>query len=511
MNVARLVLEAAQAWPESTALRIGKSSALTYRELVERTARLAGYLRAQGVLPNRRVAMFMTNHPAYLELLHAIFWAGAIAVPVNAKLHERELAFILDESGAQLLFVNDDTDGVASRAASLADADVLVVNVDRHGYASALREEPASLTHRDGDDVAWLFFTSGTTGRSKGAMLTHRNLHLMTASYLTEVDAVGRDEALLHAAPMSHGSGVYNFIHVARGGAHIVPESHGFDVAEIIDILGSVSKVSFFAAPTMVQRFVAGLPADDPLSGLKLIVYGGGPMLVEPALAAIGRLGPRLAQIYGQGECPMTITRLPPHMHQPMENTPSYRRRLASVGTPFHLVDVRIGSAAEPLPAGEAGEVLVSSPLVMKGYWNRAADAESFDDGWLRTGDIGYFDEEGYLHLSDRSKDVIISGGSNIYSREIEDVLAQHSGVREVAVVGRPHAEWGEEVVAVISSGATEPPPIAELDALCQSQIARFKRPRHYTFMAELPKNAYGKIDKRRLKESIARNTHESL
>lgn len=512
MNIARLLVEAAGRTPAAAAVRAGARAWCSYGVLAERAARLAGYLAGRGVCPGDRVAMFMTNHVAFLEVLYGILHAGAVAVPVNAKLHGRELAFILEEAGARLCFVNADTATTASQAVAglvlPGGGAPRLIDVDTPEHAAALRSEPLPLQPRDGDALAWLFFTSGTTGQPKGAMLTHRNLLLMSSSYLTEVDTVAASDCLLHAAPLSHGSGMYNFAHVARGAAQVIPDSRGFDAAEIGSLLGSLRGVSLFAAPTMVQRMVAGVPDDGAdLPGLKLIVYGGGPMLVDQALRALDRFGPRLAQIYGQGECPMTITRLQRELHVGGADEEAYRRRLASVGTPFHLVDVAIGDAADPavrLPPGEPGEILVRSPLVMAGYWSReTATAQAPAGEWLATGDVGFFDEEGYLHLSDRSKDVIISGGTNIYSREIEDALVSHPGVLEVAVVGRPNEEWGEEVVAVVGHGAAPPPAAAALDEHCGARIARFKRPRHYVFMPELPKNAYGKIEKKSLKTAL--------
>ena len=505
MNIARLLDEAADRAPDATALFHGAQAHLDYRSLATRAARLCGYLQDRGVAPGDRVAIFMPNHLAYIEVIYAIFRAGAIAVPVNAMLHERELAFILQESGLSLLVTDNQAEGCAGRAVASLHRSVELLNVDTAAYANALRSTAAALVNHEGNDVAWLFFTSGTTGQPKGAMLTHLNLLLMTSSYLTEVHAVSTEDRLLHAAPMSHGSGMYNFAHIARAGAQIVPESRGFNAAEILEISARLDHVSLFAAPTMVHRLLREMPADDAAPGLDLIVYGGGPMLLGQLQAALSRLGPRFAQIYGQGECPMTITRLPRHSHIQNGDEAAHLRRLSSVGTPFHAVDVRIGDASRPFSIDEAGEILVKSPIVMRGYWRRERlDVSLAQPQWLKTGDVGYFDADGFLHLSDRSKDVIISGGTNIYSREVEDVLIGHHAVEEVAVVGVPNAEWGEEVMAVIVHGGKDAPTPEDLDAWCASQMARFKRPRHYLFLRELPKNAYGKIEKNILKAMIA-------
>ncbi len=363
--------------------------------------------------------------------------------------------------------------------------------------------------HRgDSDDLAWLFYTSGTTGRPKGAMLTHRNLQTMIRAYFADVDEIGAGDSILHAAPMSHGSGLYILPHIAAGAAQVLPESGGFEPAEILDLFRTHGQVTMFAAPTMVRRLVAQAEAAgaEP-AGLKTVVYGGGPMYVEDCKKAVAVLGERLAQIYGQGESPMTITSLARHRF-PRPGEPRYDERLASVGKAFGVVELRIADAhGLPLPAGETGEILVRGETVMRGYWqDDAATAATLQGGWLHTGDMGSLDEDGYLTLKDRSKDVIISGGTNIYPREVEEVLLMHSGLREVAVIGMPDPEWGETALAfvVAEPGATVTPD--ELDNLCLSRIARFKRPKHYRFVDSLPKNNYGKVLKTALRDMAAGN-----
>jgi long-chain acyl-CoA synthetase len=285
----------------------------------------------------------------------------------------------------------------------------------------------------------------------------------------------------------------------------VVPASGGFDPAEIFDLLQVHRGVTMFAAPTMVKRLVEH-PGDADCSGLKTIVYGGGPMYVADCEAALRRFGFKLAQIYGQGESPMTITCLDKAQHADRDH-PRYAQRLASVGHAFSGVEVRVADAEDlPLPVGEIGEILVRGDVVMAGYWNNpAASAETLRNGWLHTGDVGSLDKDGFLTLKDRSKDVIISGGSNVYPREVEEVLLRHPGVNEVSVVGQADPEWGEVVIAfVVPRGAA--PDSAELDALCLDNIARFKRPKRYVMVDALPKNNTGKVLKTGLREQLARN-----
>jgi long-chain acyl-CoA synthetase len=260
-----------------------------------------------------------------------------------------------------------------------------------------------------------------------------------------------------------------------------------------------------FAAPTMVHRLVAHARAQAPsLDGLKTIVYGGGPMYLQDVKNALDAMGPRFAQIYGQGESPMTITALS-KFHLADRNHPRYDERLASVGVAQPAVEVRVADAQDrPLAPGEIGEILVRGDTVMRGYWrNPDASMETLRNGWLHTGDVGSFDEDGFLTLRDRSKDMIISGGSNIYPREVEEVLLRHPAVSEVSVVGRPHPEWGEDVVAFVVARDGTRIDDRELDALCLGHIARFKRPKQYFFVADLPKNHYGKVLKTALRERL--------
>jgi long-chain acyl-CoA synthetase len=482
MNLAAWLARAAGAFPGKTALYLGAAPWATYRGLAQRAASIAHALRHRmGLAPGDRVAIAMPNAPEYVELLYGVWWAGLAAVPINAKLHAREVAFIRENAEARLLVESRD---------------------QVHELYS---DDTAPLQPVDAAALAWVFYTSGTTGRPKGAMLSHRNLAQMTFSYFADVDAVREDGTLLHAAPLSHGSGLYNFTHLAKAAAQVVPESGGFDAAEVLELLERHAHVSLFAAPTIVKRLADAAGASGArATGLQTIVYGGGPMYLADLDHATRALGPRLAQIYGQGESPMTITALSKFHHADVSH-PRHRERLASVGLPHAVVEVAIRDPeGRDLPAGEIGEVCVRGDVVMGGYWrDPGATARALRDGWLWTGDLGAFDADGFLTLKDRSKDLIISGGANIYPREVEEVLLRHPAVAEAAVVGRPDAEWGEAVVAFIVARGEQPAP-ADLDRLCLEHIARFKRPREYRFVRSLPKNNYGKVVKAELRDMLS-------
>jgi long-chain acyl-CoA synthetase len=366
------------------------------------------------------------------------------------------------------------------------------------------------------DDVAWLFYTSGTTGRPKGVMLTHRNLMTMGLTYFVDVDTVLQTDAIVYGAPMSHGAGIYAIPHLMAGARHVVPASGGVDPAELFALGRAMGPLSTFAAPTIVKRLVdhaeeTGLGLEDSARSFKTIVYGGAPMYAADIARALRVMGPRFVQIYGQGETPMVGTALS-RAHLSDTGHPRYRERMASVGVAQTPVQLRVSDAQGiDLALGEIGEVLIKGDSVMAGYWrNPEATAAAIRNGWLFTGDVGCLDADGFLTLKDRSKDLIISGGSNIYPREVEEVLLMAPGVVEVAVVGAPDTEWGEVVVAfvVMQAGASVSTDI--LDLHCLEHIARFKRPKRYVLVDSLPKNNYGKVLKTELRGRLADPQNES-
>lgn len=507
MNLAHLLLRSARAAGTRPAVLLGDSVLHDYAGLARRAAAIGAALRERLKLqPGDRIGLFTANHPAVLELMFGAWWAGLAVVPVNPKLHAREAHYILAHSGAAVAFVGDDAGGLGSTDLPLPDLRALI-GLDSPDYAALLQHAPLpEPADRAPGDLAWLFYTSGTTGHPKGVMLTHRNLLTMTLAYFSDVDGVQPGDAALYAAPMSHGAGLYMLPHVLAGARHVVPESRGFEPAEILALARRLRDVSMFAAPTMVRRLVEQAAADGADGdGLKTLVYGGGPMYLADIRRALQVMGPRFVQIYGQGESPMTITAL--SRGQIVEAARSADdARLASVGIAQSPVEVRIVDAdGHPLPPEGTGEVIVRGDTVMAGYWrDPAATAQTLREGWLWTGDMGSLDADGFLTLRDRSKDVIISGGSNIYPREVEEALLAHPAVAEVSVIGQRDDEWGEVVVAFVVARAGMAVDAAALDALCRERIARFKRPKDYRFVDALPKNHYGKVLKTALRAQLA-------
>ena len=508
MSLVQLLIRQARAAPDRAAILEGAEVRATYGEWAARSAGLAQRLRDAGLAPGDRVLLFMRNHPRTLELLWGCWWAGLIVVPVNAKLHAREVEWIVADAGARWGFVTRDI-----AAGPLAGLERQIdVESDEASALLAPVDDPFAIAvaERGADDVAWLFYTSGTTGRPKGVMITQRNLMTMGLTYFVDVDPVAADDAIVYAAPMSHGAGLYAIPHLMAGARHVVPASGGVDPAELFDLGRQLGPLSTFAAPTIVNRLVehAERERSSPeqcARAFKTIVYGGAPMYVADIQRALRVMGPRFVQIYGQGETPMVATALA-RRHLADAAHPRHAERIASVGVAQTPVRVRIADAdGRDLPQGEVGEVLVKGDSVMAGYWrNPAATAAALRDGWLFTGDVGCLDDDGFLTLKDRSKDLVISGGSNIYPREVEEVLLTAPGVAEAAVVGATDAAWGEIVVAFVVAQTGADVSAAALDAHCLAHMARFKRPKRYEFVATLPKNNYGKVLKTALRERLA-------
>jgi long-chain acyl-CoA synthetase len=511
MNLAEWLVRTARRLPNAPALMCGNTVVADYAGFARRVAGLASAFRARlGISPGDRVGIVMANRIEYLELLYAIWFIGAVAVPINCKLHPKEAAWIIENAEAKAVFISE---SVAAELIPLIHGlhgVAAVIAVEGREFAALRAHETMSApVSRSRDDLAWLFYTSGTTGKPKGVMISNDNIHAMAFSYFVDVDEVRTSDAILYAAPMSHGAGLYNFMHVMQGARHVVPESGAFEPDEVLVLGHSLRDVSMFAAPTMVRRLVERAKAQGSNGdGIRTIVYGGGPMYVADIEEAVAAMGSRFVQIYGQGESPMTITALSRALVADRHH-PRWRERLGSVGVAQSCVEVRIGDEnGHALPAGATGEVLVRGAPVMRGYWrNPEATANTIRAGWLWTGDVGSMDDDEFLTLKDRSKDVIISGGSNIYPREVEEVLLLHPAVREVSVVGRPSKEWGEDVVAFVVAEPGNTLDLSDLDRHCLQHIARFKRPKSYVVETELPKNNYGKVLKTELRARLTART----
>ncbi len=497
MNLFSLLESTTRRWPGAGAVFSGTQCVQSWAQLHERALRLAAALGPQ---PGR-IAIASENCPQYLELMFGAWAAGGAVVPLNYKLHPREMADIVSDAQPSWLF--------ASPALAPGLRDALpsgwrgrVVTIGHADYETLFRAALAPPCVTEPEALAWLFYTSGTTGRSKGAMLTHRNLMATTLSHLADVEAIDEGCSQIHAAPMSHGSGLYIPAYVARGARQVIPVSQGFEPGEFLHLCDAHPECGVFLAPTMVQRLRLAAEAEGKgrPPGLRTIIYGGGPMYVEELSKALSVFGQVFVQIYGQGESPMTITWLRRADHACGDAAVLGSVGIARTGMQVRVVD----EDGRDLPVGMTGEIICRGDAVMAGYWrNPQGTAEALRDGWLYTGDMGALDEHGYLTLRDRSKDVVISGGSNIYPREVEEVLLTHPAVAEVCVVGMPDPEWGEAVAAFVVLVPGTSVSERDLDVHCLERIARFKRPKRYVLTNALPKNSYGKVLKRMLRETL--------
>ncbi len=503
MNLAELLGASAQRVPFAVALASGNRPIATYRDLAQQVAGRAHTLtQRHGIGPGHQVAIYASNSPEYLEHLFAIWWTGATAIPLSAMLHPREVVALLADARASLCLVSTDkAEELASESAPCPVLECTEITVaDQH-------DRPRVM---DASDPAWIFYTSGTTGSPKGAVLTHGNLMAMTLAYLSDVEPVDERSGLLHLALMSHAGGLFSLPFIARGGRQVVPESCTADPSEAWSLLAEQSALSLFAPPVLLRRLVDSSEADSGAADrMGTVLVGAAPVLVNDLVTGVGLFGPRIWNGYGQGETPCTITALDSRSIGGAVAS-SDLDLLRSVGYPRIGTEVRVVDDQDrELPDGEPGEIIVRGPTVMAGYWERpSATAEALRGGWLHTGDIGVF-HNGALTLLDRSKDLVITGGANVYPREVEDVLISHDAVADVAVIGMPDHEWGERVVAFIVPSAEGSVSDDALDAYCLQHIARYKRPKEYHRVSTLPRNGAGKVLKSELRATLDTSTKE--
>jgi len=455
----------------------------------------------------------MRNRPELLEAMFACFKAGFCLVPMNSRFTPEEVGYHVEDSGAVALLTDDDGAVVVS-GARLPGVIVVVCGAGGVQDGSLRHEDvinganPSPVAVEvDRDALAWLFYTSGTTGRPKGAMLTHGILGFVTASWLADLTPIDERDVTLHAAPLSHGAGFHALAATARAAHQVIPAEPSFDPRAVIELARRAGVTNTWLVPTQIVMLVDHLGGRSPdLPDLRWVVYGGAPFAPADLRQALETFGPVLVQLFGQGETPMTATALSARDHADAL-AGDRPERLASAGVARPGTDVRIlGDDDLELAPREVGEVCVRGGAVMRGYWNRPdATAETLRGGWLHTGDLGRMDEHGYLYLLDRAKDLIISGGSNVYAVEVEAALAGHPAVREVAVIGLADRTWGEVVTAVV---VTDGQPgdhelEQELVAHCKAHLAGYKCPRRFAFVGELPRNAYGKVVKRQLRQAM--------
>jgi long-chain acyl-CoA synthetase len=510
LNISHFLTRTARHHSSATATLQGQLTR-TYGSLDERVSRLANVLKDMGVGPGDAVGIVTEPEPRALEALFGPLRAGAVLVPMSTKLHGSEYVHMIDRVKMKVLICGSEHVSRISPFLSEAENPVIVLGFDLADmndselvdYESALGAANSDCADAEvrGDTPAWIFFTSGTTGRPKGAVLTHRNLHAMVAGQLISICPIKPGDRVAYLTPMAHAAGLLTFQHVARGAVHVFPTTAGFSTEKFYAIVDQCQVNTLFMAPTMVQMLLDDPPGDEfSLSSLRNILYGGAPMYIDRLKEAVERFGKILTNVYALGEAPMSMTCLPAVEHD--ISSEAAAKRMESVGKECHLVEIRIVDAGgEMLSPGEQGEVIVRGDVVMQGYLNDPeATSAAIRDGWLHTGDVGYLDESGYLFLTDRIKDMIISGGANIYPRELEEILHAHQDVHEACVFGVPDPKWGERVVAAVVPREGSTLSSEEVVEWCRAHLASYKKPSEVYFLATLPKSDTGKILKRTVK-----------
>lgn len=507
MNSFAFLAKSARHDPDGIALLQGRER-LTYRQFHDRALAIGGNLLAMGCRKGDRIAFCLANSPRIMEVIFGCFAAGLIVVPVNARLHAREMAYIVQNSGAKVLVHGPEfQDGILANAALFQDVErFCTASADGTRPFEALLDPAHALIHAveaSAEDLCWLFYTSGTTGKPKGAMWNHRMVRCVIMNYLADLHNIQPGEIVLHCAPMSHGSGIVALPAVARGAVNAITDSASFDVDNLMETVErlKVSHIAFMAPTQIIKMLEDHVPGRHDLSSLKAICYGGAPIYVEQLRQAMETFGPIFVQLYGQGEAPITITGMSCARHAELlaANDP----RIGSAGQVRTDVEAHcVDGDDNPLPPGQAGEVVARGDVVMPGYWNDPqASAEALRGGWLHTGDIGYFDDEGYLFLLDRAKDMVISGGNNVYPREVEEVIILHPAVANCVVFGIPDPYWGEAVHAVVVPKPGQKLTAQDIITFCGEHMAGYKKPKAVDFVEELPVSGYGKILRREVRD----------
>ena len=513
MNLSHFLTQAAQRDPDGIGFVWG-DDAWTWGEMEARVNAMACALRAEfRVQKGERVLVQSSNCLQMFESMFACFRVGAVWVPTNFRQTPDEVAYLAQASGAVGMICHASFPAHAStcRQASPAMRFVIAIGnadfgedydaiVARH-RGEIVRDEPVER-----DDPCWFFFTSGTTGKPKAAVLTHGQMAFVVTNHLCDLmPGTGPGDASIVVAPLSHGAGVHQLVQVAHGVKTILPRSDRFDPNLIWSLVEKWRVTNLFTVPTIVKMLVED-PAVDRYdhSSLRYVIYAGAPMYREDQKRALEKLGPVLVQYFGLGEVTGNITVLPPALHT-LEDGPHARIGTCGFARTGMQVEIQNG-AGEPVPPGETGEICVIGPAVFAGYYNNPeANAKAFRNGWFRTGDLGHMDEQGFVYITVRASDMYISGGSNIYPREIEEKILQHPAISEVAVLGVPDPVWGEVGIAVCVPREGHSPAEAELRGWLEDKIARYKMPKRFVFWNEMPKSAYGKIAKKLIREELER------
>ena len=508
-NLAALLVQTARRFPERPAI-VWREQSWTWQSFLQRVQRAAAALTAQGVRHGDRVLLHARNSNAVLETMFASWMIGAVWVPTNFRLTPPEVAYLARSSGARVHIFDRAFPDHAAVARAENPACQLEIGIgdseaDWEGFAgfSEKLTRPADV---DRDHPAWFFYTSGTTGRPKAGVLTHGQLDYVVCNHLCDLmPATTEQDASLVVAPLSHGAGVHALPQVARGAATILLSGERLDCEEAWRLVQQHRVTNMFTVPTILTMLTRHEAVDRyDHSSLRYVIYAGAPMYRADQVHALRKLGKVLVQYFGMGEVTGNITVLPPALHSEIDS----EMPVGSCGFPRTGMDVAIlDDAGQAVEAGVTGEICVRGPGVFAGYHdNPEATAKATAHGWFHTGDLGHMDARGFVYITGRASDMYISGGSNVYPREIEEALLLHPAVAEACVVGMPHDKWGESGTAVLvlepGAHATATDLLAHLDG----RLAKYKWPQEFVFWSELPKSGYGKVTKRDVKHLLQKD-----
>jgi fatty-acyl-CoA synthase len=509
MNLAHVLRQSARRFPDAIGFVWGEKT-WTWAELDARVDAMCAALRERGIEKGDRVLVQSKNCNQMFESMFVCFRLGVVWVPTNFRQTPDEVAYLAKASGARLMICHADFPEHAQVSCAQSAAIEAVITIagtgadDYDTIVAGKRGQSAAVADVEYDDPCWFFFTSGTTGRPKAAVLTHGQMAFVITNHLCDLmPGTTENDASLVVAPLSHGAGIHQLVQTARSAKTILLANERFDVAEAWSLVQRWRVTNIFTVPTIL-KMLAEHPSVDQFdhSSLRYVIYAGAPMYREDQKRALGTLGKVLVQYFGLGEVTGNITVLPPALHDPQDG-PHVKLGTCGFERTGMQVSVQNESGGEVL-VGETGEICVCGPAVFAGYYdNPDANAKAFRNGWFRTGDLGHVDAQGFLYITGRASDMYISGGSNVYPREIEEKVLQHADVAEVAILGVPDPLWGEVGVAVCVKREGSSLNEAELIVWLESKIARYKMPKRVFFWDGLPKSAYGKITKKMVREEL--------
>jgi len=510
MNLANFLHQAARRQGNEIGFIWGEES-WTWADLARRVNAMAAALATKGIGKGDRVLVQSKNCNQMFESMFACFQIGAVWVPANFRQTPDEVAYLAQSSGAAALICHRDFPDHAAVVREAAPSVRFVISIGASGFGEDYddlvarhSEERVPMAPVEHDDPCWFFFTSGTTGRPKAAVLTHGQMAFVVTNHLCDLmpGTTHRDASLV-VAPLSHGAGVHQLTQVARAAKTVLLSSERFDVDEAWRLVERWRITNLFTVPTIVKLLTEHPSVDvHDHSSLRYVIYAGAPMYREDQKHALRKLGTVLVQYFGLGEVTGNITVLPPALHEP-DDGPDVKVGTCGYERTGMQVSIQDEQGRELAP-GETGEICVCGPAVFAGYYNNPeANAKAFRDGWFRTGDLGHVDEEGYLYITGRASDMYISGGSNVYPREIEEKILTHPAIAEVAVLGVPDRTWGEVgVAACVRRPGTD---VGENEFLTwlDGKVSRYKLPKRVFFWDALPRSAYGKITKKDIRAEL--------